>query len=139
MRASLRRIVGASALACALSITHAAMAQAEGPSANDLAEARARYERGMDLARRGIYEQAIAELERAYALAPSFKILYNLGLAYEQLSEYPAAVRALERYLATGGANAAAAQRAEAERRLARMRPLVGRLDVRSKGAGVRI
>src|SRR6266446_4989756 len=98
------------------------LAEATEPSPSELAEARARYERGMELAKKGVYEQAVAELERAYLLAPSFKILFNLGLAYEALHDSPNSVRSFERYLATGGAEIPAAQRAEAERRLARLR-----------------
>jgi Tfp pilus assembly protein PilF len=51
-------------------------------------EARQRYQRGLQLFNEGNYEAARVEFERAYQLSPSYKILYNIGLCYEQLGDY---------------------------------------------------
>ena len=70
--------------------------------ANALDEARAHYEVGVQLYSENDYEGALVELERAYTLAPSFRILYNLGRLHRKLNDYAAALRAFELYLATG-------------------------------------
>ena len=111
---------------------------AAAPTPDDLKEARAHYNRGIDSVGRREYRAAATELERAYQLAPTYKILYNIGLAYDELGSYPAALRALERYLAEGASLAPAQQKAEAERRVAVLRARVGRVDVR-RAAGATI
>src|SRR5256885_16109878 len=50
--------------------------------------ARQRYQRGLQLFNEPNFEAARVEFERAYQLAPSYKILYNIGLCYEQLGDY---------------------------------------------------
>jgi tetratricopeptide (TPR) repeat protein len=73
---------------------------AQGPD-----EARACFDRGISLYERGEFEKAVSEFERAYALRPSFKILYNLALAATELGRYAEAVRAYSRYLDQGSAS----------------------------------
>src|SRR5215472_10304036 len=63
------------------------------PTADAKAEARTRYLRGLKLAEGGAYEQAVAEFLRAYELAPTFKIFYNVGLVYMQHGEPANALR----------------------------------------------
>jgi tetratricopeptide (TPR) repeat protein len=105
----------------------------------DVASARAHYERGMALVSKRDYAAAVVELERAYAVAPSYKILYNLGLAYEELPDAPAALKAFERYLREAEPSAPAAQRAEAERRVAVLRAQVGLVTIHASASGAAI
>ena len=77
-------------------------ARAQGPER--VAEAREHYTRGIDLFGQGAYEEACSELGRAYDLAPSYKILYDLGLCRERLGDYADALRELEKYMVLGGA-----------------------------------
>jgi tetratricopeptide (TPR) repeat protein len=81
-------------------------------------EARARVKRGLALYDEGEYRLALAELERAYEIAPSYKLLYNLGQIHIQLGEYARAQRTLRRYLEDGKDEIPAERRAEVEKDL---------------------
>src|SRR5690606_16554980 len=67
----------------------AAGEKAEKPSQENMREARTRYDRGTKLYHDGAYEQALIEFERAYELAPAYRILYNIGQAAMLLRDYP--------------------------------------------------
>src|SRR5262245_52890005 len=49
-------------------------------SPEKMAEARQRFERGLALFEEKNFEAARVELERAYEIAPTWKLLYNIGL-----------------------------------------------------------
>lgn len=106
---------------------------AETPPPGDAAadEARARHRRGIQLFDEGDFRLALLELERAYALHPSHRVLYNIAQVHYQLGEYAKALAAFERYLHDGGDDIAAARRAEVEADLATLRTRVGTLTVR--------
>jgi hypothetical protein len=79
---------------------------APAPAANDptaapapLEEARVRYQRAIELFDQGDYKLALVEFERVATLAPSPKLLYNIGLVHFQLGNYAKARVAFERYL----------------------------------------
>jgi tetratricopeptide (TPR) repeat protein len=76
------------------------------PAANDptaapapLEEARVRYQRAIELFDAGDFKLALVEFERVATLAPSPKLLYNIGLVHFQLGNYAKARTAYERYL----------------------------------------
>jgi hypothetical protein len=86
---------------------------AAAPSTPAMEEARTRYERGQELYDDGAYEQALIEFERAYELAPAYRILFNIGQVAVLLNDYPKAIEALEGYLC-GGKGKIPAKRGEA-------------------------
>src|SRR5262245_24707637 len=93
-------------------------ASAEAPASGDgsadrLREARGRFERGIELYEEGDMDAALVELRRAYELAPSYKLLFNIGQVHLQKSDYASALDAFERYLAQGGENVATKRRRE--------------------------
>jgi len=45
------------------------------------------------------FRGALVELQRAYELAPSYKILFNIGQVEMELQDYAAALQAYSRYL----------------------------------------
>src|SRR5262249_23789803 len=69
-------------LACALAMPAAALPPriAWGADASAMDEARAHYSKGVQLYNEGSYDAALVELERANKLAPSYRILYSIGL-----------------------------------------------------------
>lgn len=83
------------------------------PTAAQMTEARQRYERGMKLYNEGAFDAALVEMQRAYELAPSYKILYNLGLIQRQLNDYASALKSFRRYLDEGGNKVPKDKRAE--------------------------
>jgi len=127
---------GARALAAALSVLLVASAMPAtavaqpSPSPALITEARKHYETGLQLTRDEAYEAALAEFERAYQLAPNFRILYNIGGIHRQLNDFAGALRALEQYLAEGGTSVPAARRGEVQKDVDVLRKRVGRVRV---------
>ena len=99
-------------------------------------EARTRYQRGLDLYADKNYEAARIEFARAYKLAPSYKILYNIGVCDGQLGDYVAAISSLEKYLQQGGSEVVASRRTEVEDLLRQLRPRIAKLTVTSNVTG---
>ena len=133
-----RRWLASLSFCCALS-AFPSLALAEGPSADDIADARARYKRGMDLYQDGAFDAALVELQKAYDTAPSYKILYNIALVQLQLNDYAGASRAFSKYLEDGGKKLDAKRRAEVERELKKLEGRIARvnLTVNVEGADV--
>jgi hypothetical protein len=112
-------------------------ARAQGGATDEHAqEARTRYERGMQLYNEGAHEGALVELERAYQLSPTYKLLYNIALIRLQLNDYAQAIKAFQEYLAEGGAEISSVRRSEVERHLAQLKTKVGKVEVSSRTRG---
>jgi len=112
------------------------LAQASGTNDERAQEARSRYERGMQLYNEGASEGALVEFERAYHLAPSYKLLYNIALIRLQLNDYAQALKAFQEYLAEGGTEIASVRRSEVERHVAALRGKVGLVELTSSARG---
>jgi hypothetical protein len=65
-------------------------------------QAFAHYERGIQRYDDGEFALALVEFERAYAIRPGYRLLYNIGQVHYQLGHYAKARKAFERYLAEG-------------------------------------
>lgn len=94
-------------------------------------EARQRFERGMQLYNDGAYDLALIELQRAYDLAPSYKLLYNIAQVNAQLSNYAGALRAFEKYLSDGADDVAPERRAAVEKEIQTLRARTANITVR--------
>lgn len=112
---------------------------ASAASAAPVDEARLHFDRGIQLYVEHAYEGALVEFERAHQLAPSYRILYNIGQIHQQLHHYAQAVSAFEQYLAQGGTNLPDARRTEVEQAIATLRPRVATLEVRINVPGAEI
>lgn len=112
------------------------VAQATGASDERAQEARSRYERAMQLYNEGASEGALVEFERAYQLAPSYRLLYNIALIRLQLNDYAQALKAFQEYLAEGGADISSVRRSEVERHVANLKNKVGRVELASGARG---
>src|SRR5262249_13662226 len=66
-------------------------------------DAQAAFRAGVDLYTAGDYPAALEEFERAYRLAPTYKILFNLAQVAYQRRDYVLASRYFNRYLDEGG------------------------------------
>lgn len=75
---------------------------AKPPDAAAKQEARRRFEHGTQLYSDGEYSVALAEFERAYALVPDYRVLYNIGQVSIQLGQYARALVTLKEYLSRG-------------------------------------
>ncbi|MCU0687564.1 MAG: PEGA domain-containing protein, partial [Polyangiaceae bacterium] len=103
---------------------------AEEAPTDPVKQARVHYERCIELYSSGSTEPALVECERAYELAPSHKILYNVGIISKALRDYAGALRNLEHYLAEGGDDVSSERRAEVERIIAQLSTMVATVDI---------
>lgn len=78
------------------------------------------------------FRGALAELQRAYELAPSFKILFNIGQVDMELQDYAGALRAYSRYLSEGGPDVPAERGKQVRADLERLRGRVGKIEVQT-------
>ncbi len=109
------------------------------PTQADQAEARERYARAMQMVGEARYDVALIEMQRAYTLNPSYRILYNLASIQAHLGDAASAVENFEKYLANGGSEIPAARASEVTQEIARLRPRVGTVDLVVKDAGAEI
>lgn len=93
-------------------------------------EARTRYKKGLELYEEGAFEAALTELQRAYDLAPSYKILYNIALVYLQLNDHAGALRSFRKYLGDGGKKIDQKRRAEVEKEIGKLESRVATLEL---------
>lgn len=78
-------------------------------------EAEQRFGRARQLYEEGDYQLALVEFQRAYDLAPNYRVLFNIAQVNIQLQNYAAARTVLEKYLEDGGAEITGARRSQAE------------------------
>jgi len=92
--------------------------------------ARARFRRGVELARAGDCRGALAELHASHRLVPRPNTLFNIARCQEELLRYDRAVADYERYLEIAPTNAA--DRAAVEATMRSLRNLLGTVVVAS-------
>src|SRR5688500_535179 len=112
---------------------------ADAPKPEDVAEARQRYKKGLDLYEDGAFDAALIEFQRAYDTAPSYKILYNIGLVHLQLNDYAGALRSFKKYLDDGGKRLDAKRRGEVEREVKKLEGRVANLEIKSNVEGAEV
>ena len=103
------------------------------------AEASARFRRGVELYHEGAFRAALAEFQRAYALAPDYRLLYNIAQAKLEVQDFLGAAQDYERYLVEGGSAIDASSRAQVEEVLVALRDRVGRIHVVVNRAGAEV
>jgi hypothetical protein len=117
----------------------ALLAQATPPSKADLVEAHRRFQRGTELYEENNLAGALAEFRRAHALAPNYKVLYNIGQLCMLMQDNPCAYTSLSRYLDQGGTDVPAKRRDEVQRDLARLQSRVAKLRIFADKPGAEV
>ncbi|HTE43762.1 MAG TPA: PEGA domain-containing protein, partial [Gemmatimonadaceae bacterium] len=102
-------------------------------------EARTRYSRGLKLFDEGNTVAARVEFERAYELAPSYRILYNIGLCYKKTNDYVEALRAFERYLSDGGDEIPEERRTAVNKEIQDLKPNIATVSITTNVPGANI
>lgn len=123
MNSRLRSVCAAAALSTLL-FSGAAHAQANE------AEAKVHYQKGVDLYNDGAYTAALAELEKAYALSPHYRVLYSLALVRAQLSDFVGALRGFQEYLAAA-VDESPQRKAEVKERIEQLQLRVAQITVK--------
>jgi hypothetical protein len=100
-------------------------------------QAHRHFSLGVKLYSDGDFGPALAQFQRAYALKPHFRVLYNIAQCKFELRDYVEARATLRRYLSEGGAAALDADRiARIEADLADLERRIAQLDIRSNVRG---
>lgn len=107
----------------------------------ELAEAMLHFRQGIGLYEEEDFEGALFEFNRAYELAPDYRLLYNIGVTQLETKDYAGSKRSLEAYLAQGGDEVGADRRQEVDDQLATLAGRVGTVTIDSnvEGASVRV
>src|SRR4051794_7031872 len=117
----------------------AGQAYGQGPNASASLEARTRFNRGIELYRDGDLAGALAEFRRADALAPAYRLKYNIAQVCEEQHDYACAADALRAYLSGGGREIPEAKRASIELELQKLNASVAQLSVSVDTPGAEI
>ncbi len=82
--------------------------------------------------------EALGAFKKAYALRPSYRILYNIAQAQAEIGHPHLAIEAFEGYLADGGTRITPERKLAVEKEIVRLRGLVGEVIVKGpRGAEV--
>jgi PEGA domain len=140
---ALRRLRGPIAIAMVVVFT-ASTAAAQGPApalapAEATSEARTHFDRGVAFYDESDYAAALVEFKRAYALAPTWQVLFNIGQAYFQIRNYSLALVTLTRFLEEGHDRIPEARRATVESERADLANRVGHANIESNRPGATV
>ena len=102
-------------------------------------QARLHFQKGIESYTDGDYRAALIEFERAYALHPTYRLLYNLGQVAYELRDYTATERYFKQYLEEGKDEIPADRRAEVEQDLARVRARIASVRLVTNQPGARL
>lgn len=115
---------------CAL-LHSVAWAQPEAALSDDTrAQASAHFRRGVALFREQAYRASLAEFQRAYDIAPDYRLLYNIAQAKVELHDYLGAAESYERYLEEGSLDIGEERRTEVTEALSELRERVASLRI---------
>ena len=114
---------------------------ASNPVSNEPAvgEARRRFQRGVELYHEGSDAAALAEFNKAYQLAPNYKILFNIAEVQVERHDYVAALRLFQKYLEQGGDAVAPERRDRIEQQIKALRNRVGELSITTNVSGAEL
>lgn len=100
------------------------------PSKAAIDEAKRRFQRGRELYEENDFQGALVEMRRAYELAPTYRLLFDIGQVYYQLQDYPNALRAFTQFLQDGRSEIAPQQREEVQREIEKLKGRVATLRI---------
>ncbi|WP_050430614.1 PEGA domain-containing protein [Chondromyces crocatus] len=127
------------ALSLALATTSGSAFAQEAPSKAAVEEAKQRFQRGRELYEENDFQAALVELRRAYELAPTFRLLYDIGQVYYQLQDYPNALKTFTKFLQDGRSEISSQQRDEVQREIDKLKGRVGTLRITASRPGAEI
>jgi hypothetical protein len=124
--------VSACLLALSLLLQSVALAQGSAPEPSDTAkvEASAHFRRGVEFFQEEAFRAALAEFQRAYEIAPDYRLQYNIGQTKLELHDYLGAAQSYERYLSAGYLDIAPERRSEVEEALTALRERVASVKI---------
>ncbi len=137
----MRRALALAAVVLATAATsapaHAAPPTAAPPTEEARKEAKAFFDQGVKQAEAGDSKAALSSVRAAYAKAPSFRVLYNIGQLCSRLGDAACAVRAYRQYLDEGGASVPANRRQSVEAEMRGLSRTIGTIRVQATSSDV--
>ncbi|WP_437288109.1 kelch repeat-containing protein [Sorangium sp. So ce406] len=109
------------------------------PADNPVAEARARFERGLDLYRQGAWEAALAEFLASRQVYPTWSATSSAALCLQQLRRYDEALALFETLLRDFSQKLPPDTRSAAQQAIVRLRGLVGTVDIAGAEIGASV
>src|SRR5580658_10417014 len=111
----------------------AAPCRADGVTADTaIHEASIHFDRGVKLFQDQDWRGALIEFERAYAVSPNYRVLYNIGQCRHQLRDYAGALEAFQKYLTQGDAHLTAERRKQVQANIDELGERVARVRISS-------
>jgi tetratricopeptide (TPR) repeat protein len=114
-------------------------AHAQPAAAVDLEAGRHHFDRGVEYYRDGNVTAALIEFKRAYATAPNYRVLYNLGQVSNTLGDYTAAESYFQQYLKDGGPEIDPARRRDLETALGKLAGRITTVSLTCNVAGAEL
>ena len=114
----------------------AAVAGAEG---SDVEQARKHFSQGLKLYKDGDFDAALVQFERAYALKPNFKVLYNIAQCNFELHQYVEARNTLSRYLKDGAGSIEAERQTAVQNDLGELERRIAHLTLKVNVTGATV
>ena len=106
---------------------------------HDVDAGRSHFKSGVDSYRDGDLTTALIEFKRAYAAAPNYRLLYNLGQVSHELRDYTEAQRYFQQYLKEGAGEIEPARKQEVELVLAKIANRIASVVVSCNLSGAEI
>jgi PEGA domain len=117
-----------------------AFAQAKpAPAVGDLDEARQRFQRGVELYKEGSFDAALAEFNKAYELAPNYRVLFNLAQVQNERHDYVSALQDFQKYLDQGGTEISADRRDQVNKEITALKSRVAELTITADVDGAEV
>lgn len=98
-----------------------------------------RFNRALELYEEQDYAASLIEFQKAYELAPSYKLLYKIGQVSYKLRDYAGALKAFEKYLLEGGDQITPDRRAEVQEEINLLKAQTGRIEVSANVFGANV
>ena len=117
----------------------AAAEEPQPPQQAKVDEAKGHYRRARELYDENNFRAALVEMQRAYDLSGSSALLFDLGQIQYQLQEYPGALTAFTKYLASNKGDITPARIDEVQKDIERLKARIGSLRISSNKPGAQI
>jgi tetratricopeptide (TPR) repeat protein len=102
-------------------------------------QASQRFQRGVSLYRERSFDAALAEFNRAYELAPNYRVLFNIGQVHVERGDFVAGIKAFRQYLNDGGATIDPARAREVQTEISRLEGRIANISVTTNVAGAEL
>jgi hypothetical protein len=139
VRARARVLYFIALVASGLPLAEAHAQPGAAPSEEARKEASDHFRRAVELYQERAFRGALAEFERAYQIAPDYRLRYNIAQTRLELQDYLGATQGYELYLKEGGGEVPPERREEVELALSAMRERVGRVSIRVNREGAEV